>query len=122
MKLFAKTMIALLVIAMLLPFTILKGRDGSPLMSFSDLSFPSFSLPDMPKMPRAGDLAPSAGDLSGKDIFYQWYDAKGNVQFTSEPPPDGVEYTVQAQTRSANEATDERPQPGKHHEQCEEVQ
>ena len=102
MKLFAKTMIALLVIAMLLPFTILKGRDGSPLMSFSDLSFPSFSLPDMPKMPRAGDLAPSAGDLSGKDIFYQWYDAKGNVQFTSEPPPDGVEYTVKGFDPNAN--------------------
>ena len=53
-------------------------------------------------MPRAGDLAPSAGDLSGKDIFYQWYDAKGNVQFTSEPPPDGVEYTVKGFDPNAN--------------------
>ena len=98
MKLFAKTMIAVLFIAMLLPFTILKDDSGDTLMSLSDISLPDFSIPDlsMPDMPKISDSdfsAPQDENLSGKDIFYKWYDSDGNVQFTSEPPPDGVEYT-----------------------------
>lgn len=119
MKLFAKLMITLLVIAMLLPFTILKGPDGNTLMSFSDLSLPSFSLPDMPKMPSAGDLAPSAGNLSGKDVFYQWYDADGNVQFTTDPPPDGVEYTRKGYDPNANVIQAVEPLPEKGDEAAE---
>jgi hypothetical protein len=45
MKLFAKTMIAALFIAMLLPFTILKDDSGNTLMSFSEISLPDFSMP-----------------------------------------------------------------------------
>lgn len=99
MKLFAKVMIAVLFIAMMLPFTILKDDSGNTLMSLSDISLPDFSMPDfsMPDMPNISDAkisAPLDEDLSGKDIFYRWYDSNGNIQFTSEPPPEGVEYTL----------------------------
>ena len=102
MKLFAKLMIALLFIAMLLPFTILKGRDGQTLMSFSDISLPDFSLPKLPKMPDTSNLNSSNDGLGGKDIFYKWYDAEGNVQFTTEPPADGIEYTVKGYDPNTN--------------------
>ncbi len=99
MKLFAKLMIAVLFIAMLLPFTILKDDSGNTLMSLSDISLPDFSMPDfsMPDMPKISDAknsAPLDDDLSGKDIFYKWYDSDGNIQFTTEPPPEGIEYTL----------------------------
>jgi len=99
MKLFAKLMIAVLFIAMLLPFTILKDDSGNTLMSLSDislpdLSMPDFSMPDLPKISGAKNSATLDGDLSGKDVFYKWYDSNGNIQFTSEPPPQGIEYTL----------------------------
>ena len=97
MKLFAKFMIAALFIAMLLPFTILKGPDGRTLMSLSDINLPNFSLPklpSLPKMPDASSIGSADDSLRGKDIFYKWYDAQGNVQFTTEPPAEGIEYTV----------------------------
>lgn len=94
MKLFAKLMIAVLFIAMLLPFTILKDDSGNTLMSLSEISLPDFSMPDMAKISDAKITAPLDGDLSGKDIFYKWYDSDGNIQFTTEPPPEGTEYTL----------------------------
>lgn len=94
MKLFVKLMIAVLVLAVLLPFTILKGRDGNTLLSFSDFSLPDFSMPGLPELPSVDMPGGSEESLTGKDIFYKWYDADGNVQFTTEPPADGIEYTV----------------------------
>jgi len=99
MKLFAKLMIAGLVIAMLLPFTFLKNKDGGTLLSFSDFSLPDFS---MPELPNARDITPTIGGLDGQDIFYKWYDTEGNVQFTTEPPADGIEYTVKGFDPDAN--------------------
>ena len=54
MKLFTKIMIAVLFIALLLPFTILKDDSGDTLVSFSDLSFPDLSMPNlsMPDLPK----------------------------------------------------------------------
>ena len=107
MKLFAKLMIALLVLALLLPFTYLKDDNGDSLMSFSDFrmpdfSLPGFSLPDIPGFSSSGNKASSDEDLAGKDLFYKWYDAEGNVQFTTEPPVDGIEYTVKGFDPDAN--------------------
>lgn len=93
MKFFAKLMLAALVLAILLPFTVLKNDQGKPLMSFSDFGMPDFKLPDFSS---ARKLVPASGGAGGVDTFYRWYDAKGNIQFTTEPPPDGVEYTVKA--------------------------
>ncbi|MDH3762433.1 MAG: hypothetical protein OEU50_15740 [Gammaproteobacteria bacterium] len=119
MKLFAKLMIAVLILALFLPFTILKGPDGKTLLSFADFSLPDFSLPDLPKMPSVDLPGASDSDLAGKDLFYKWYDAEGNVQFTTEPPADGVEYTVKGFDPDTNviqavevPATDTAPENG----------
>jgi hypothetical protein len=103
-------MIAVLFIAMLLPFTILKDDSGDTLMSFSDislpnLSLPDFSMPDLPKISDAKNSAPLDEDLSGKDVFYKWYDSNGNIQFTSEPPPEGIEYTLKGFDPDSDEST-----------------
>ena len=97
MKLLAKLLLATLVIAMLLPFTVLKDESGNTLMSFSDFKLPDFSL----DMPDTDAITPSLGG-SGKVIFYKWYDADGNVQFTTEPPPEGIEYTTKGYDPNTN--------------------
>jgi hypothetical protein len=89
MKFFVKLIFAALFIAVILPFTILKGPDGRPLMSIGDLKMPNIGLPKdtkLPKLPRAGS--------PDQDIVYQWHDAEGNLHFTSQPPPEGTEYSV----------------------------
>jgi len=108
MKLFVKLMIAVLFIALLLPFTVLKDNDGDTLMSFSDfsladISMPSISMPDLPAFFGSEEVKTySDDDLSGKDVFYKWYDSEGNIQFTSEPPPDGIDYTLKGFDPDAN--------------------
>jgi hypothetical protein len=93
---------------MLLPFTILKDKNGDTLMSFSDLSLPDIpmpklSIPDLPDFSGNKEIIPASDDdLSGKDIFYKWYDNEGNIQFTSEPPADGIEYTLKGFDPNAN--------------------
>jgi hypothetical protein len=100
-------MISILVLAMLLPFTILKDEDGNTLMSFSDfrlpdLSLSNFSIPDMPSISDGTQQVSLDEDLGGKDVFYKWYDTEGNVQFTSEPPPEGTEFTLKGFDPDAN--------------------
>ncbi len=101
-------MIAALFIATLLPFTLLKKDNGETLMRFSDFSLPDISMPDIsmpdwPSFSAAREVTPSGNDDSrGKDIFYQWYDHDGNVQFTTEPPSDGVDFTRKAFDPNAN--------------------
>ena len=105
MKLFVKLMLALVVLAMLAPFTVLKNDRGETLMSFSDIGLPDFELPDMPDMPdmpSASKLMPSGSAQGRTDRFYKWYDSQGAVQFTTEPPPAGVEYTVKEFDPNAN--------------------
>lgn len=105
MKLFVKLMLALLVIGLLLPFTLLKDDSGKPLASFSDFGLPDFSLPSLPRFSSGGSSTPvpdSDDNLDGKVLFYKWYDADGDVQFTSEPPAEGVEYTVKGFDPDAN--------------------
>jgi hypothetical protein len=91
MKLFVKLIFAALFIAVLLPFTLLKGPDGKPLMSFGDIKMPDISIPELPTIKPAQQKIEG---LTGKDIIYQWRDAEGNLNFTTEMPPAGTEYTV----------------------------
>lgn len=102
MKLFAKLAIAVLVLAMLLPFTILKDENGNTLMSFSDLELPDFSLPSLPKAPKVDSITDSTGLIDGQDTIYQWRDSEGYIQFTSELPPPGIEYQVRHFDPDAN--------------------
>jgi hypothetical protein len=92
MKLFVKLIFAALFIAVLLPFTLLKGTDGRPLMSVGDLKMPGFSLPESVKDVKIPKLP--SNDSSNQDIVYQWYDAEGNLNFTTQLPPEGIQYTV----------------------------
>lgn len=108
MKLFYKVMLAALVLALLLPFSVLKDDSGRPLMSLSKFRLPGFSmpdvsLPDMPGLP-ANDapVAADDSDLSGKDVFYKWHDADGRPHFTTEPPPEGVDYTLKGYDPDTN--------------------
>jgi len=101
MKLFGKLLIAVLIIGLLLPFTILKGPDGKPLMRFSDLKLPKFSTPDLPEITSLGSAAASASSNNG-NVIYKWKDAEGNLQFTSSPPPAGVEFTVKEYDPNTN--------------------
>ena len=102
-------MLAGLVLAFLLPFTLLKDDQGKTLMSFSDFSLGDFNLPDfsladfnLPDILGDDRLLSTDGGGSREDIFYRWNDAKGNVHFTTEPPPDGIEYRVKGYNPDAN--------------------
>lgn len=92
MKLFVKLIFAALFLAVLLPFTLLKGKDGRPLMSVGDLKMPAISLPKVSNDAKLPRLPASAS--ANQDIIYQWRDAEGSLHFTSQPPPEGTEYTV----------------------------
>ena len=94
MKLFMKLMLALLVLAILLPFTLLKNDQGRPLMSFSEFAVPDFKFPELGGVPSGKSLLPSDQGPADFDRFYKWYDAEGELQFTTEPPPDGIKYTI----------------------------
>ena len=98
MKLFVKLLIVILIIGVLLPFTILKGEDGKPLMSFGNINMPDISLPDLPKS--SGNN--SSKSSTGKDLIYKWTDSEGNIQFSTSPPPEGIKYTVKGYDPNTN--------------------
>ena len=104
MKLFGKLLIAALVLAVLLPFTFLKGPDGKPLMSIDKLSLPDLKMPDL-KMPGIPDSVKNSGlnSKSGSmDVIYKWKDENGELHFSSTPPPDGVEFTSKGYDPNTN--------------------
>lgn len=102
MNLFGKLLIAALIIGMLLPFTILKGKDGKPLMSFSDFKLPDFKTPDLPSLPKLGSSDNTTKTEAGHTAIYQWEDNDGNIQFTTSQPPAGVEYEVKGYDPDTN--------------------
>ena len=113
MKLYAKVLMALLVLALLAPFTILKNDQGNTMLSFSDISLPSFDMPEISAIPDAPvELVPTNMTSGRMDKFYKWYDAEGNVQFTTEPPPEGTEYVVKEYDPDTNliQAVDTKPE------------
>ena len=117
MKLLAKLLITALVLAGILPFTILKGPDGRPLMSFSDLKLPGVPTPEIPKS--IEDAIPDLpGGKAGEDVIYRWRDKNGILQFTNTPPPEGVEYTAKGYDPNTNliqsvELPKDEPEQGK---------
>jgi hypothetical protein len=102
MKLFKKLVLTALVIALLLPFTLLKNEQGGTLMSFSSFSLPDFKMPDMPDMPSSKQLVPSVDGQGRQDIVYRWNDSDGNVHFTTEPPAEGIKYSLKGYDPNAN--------------------
>jgi len=91
MKLFWKFLLAVLVISILLPFTLLKDDVGNTLLKFSDLKWPDWS--------KATTILPPVGEFpdpetSSVATIYQWVDAEGNMIFSNSLPPDGAEFTI----------------------------
>jgi hypothetical protein len=91
MKLVWKLMLAVLVISMLLPFTLLKDDTGSTMLDFSNLRWPDWRKA-VENLSYAV-MSPDAGTESA-DTIYQWVDAEGNRQFSNTPPPEGIEFSV----------------------------
>lgn len=102
MKLFPKLLLAALVIAVLLPFTLLKKDDGSTMMSFSDFELPDFSSPSLPDLPQVDDITESAGIGDRQVTIYEWQDSDGNLQFANETPPPGTEFRIRQFDPDAN--------------------
>jgi hypothetical protein len=92
MRFFIKLMLAAVVVAVLLPFTLLKGKDGRPLMTLDRLKAMDLEMPSLPKM--KGKSKP--------DLIYRWTDAEGVIHFTNTPPPEGVRYTVKGYDPDTN--------------------
>ena len=123
-------MLAALVLAALLPFTILKDEQGKTLMSFSkfklpEFKLPEFNLPDMPRLPDAKNLTSPAVGAGGGDIFYKWYDAGGNVHFAilveiAYRDPFATKLVVQLRLLKANLGLLSHQRDGKHscHRNC----
>ena len=114
MKLFYKLVLAALVIAFLLPFTLLRDEEGKTLMSFSSLKMPDFKAPDislpdikmpdfkMPDMSGSKQLIPSDDGQGRQDIVYRWNDSAGVIHFTTEPPAEGIPFTVKGYDPNTN--------------------
>jgi len=104
MKLFGKLLIAALVLATLLPFTFLKGKDGRPLMSLDNLKFPSFAIPDI-SLPQISSETTEQGAVSpsnGGSVIYEWRNQQGELNFTTMPPPKGVDFTQKSYDPNMN--------------------
>lgn len=90
MKLGFKLLMVVLVIGGLLSFSFLKGDDGNSLFSVSDLKMPNF-----PFLGLAGSKKSSKTEgPRGEVIIYKWTDVEGNLQFSNQPPAEGIEYTL----------------------------
>ncbi len=97
---FYKLMIALLVIGGLAPFTFIKGENGQPLMSFSDLKMPNSKIPDF-SLPDFSDSDTESAPTSDGTV-YKWKDKNGTWQFTSEPPPKDMTFTSTVYDQNMN--------------------
>jgi hypothetical protein len=104
MKLFKKLVLSALVIALLLPFTLLKDEEGKTLMSFSSLKLPDFKMLNlkMPDLPGSKQLVLSVDGQGRKDIVYRWNDSEGAIHFTTGPPPEGIKFTLKGYDPNAN--------------------
>ncbi|MCG6889335.1 MAG: DUF4124 domain-containing protein [Gammaproteobacteria bacterium] len=94
-----KLILAAVVLGLLLPFTLLKDEQGKTLMSFSSFSLPDFKMPGMPS---GKQILPDIDGHRRQDIVYRWNDSKGNIHFTTEPPADGIQFTVKGYDPGAN--------------------
>ena len=114
MKLAWKLLLAVIVIGILLPFTLLKDDDGAPMLKFSELKWPDWRKATK-KIPRAID--PSEPGVENPDTIYQWSDAEGNMQFSNSLPPEGVEFTVRNYDPNLNVIQSVNVKPGEEESQ-----
>jgi len=91
MKLLWIFLLAVLVIGILLPFTLLKDDGGNTLLKFSDLKWPDWSQATKILPPVVDFPDPETGSVA---TIYQWVDTEGNMQFSNSLPPVGTEFTI----------------------------
>jgi hypothetical protein len=99
MKLVIKLILFVLIAAVLLPFTFLKGQDGKTLMDFSDIALPDASFFDFfgtnaPRIDGLKVLTNISEPIRVSNQIYKWTDIDGNLQFSSSPPAEGIKFTV----------------------------
>lgn len=96
MKLFLKLFLALLVLAVALPFY-LKDDGGRPLITLDRLQAPKVKLPQLPDLSAPMVLLDKARrsltDLSAEPAkpttVYKWRDERGTVHYSDKPNPQG---------------------------------
>lgn len=100
-RLFIKAMLTLLVLALLAPFSIIKGEDGRPLMSWKDMVgdwppkwYRTAEKETKSMMKKAGStLGTSDNDFALDEMqYYVWANNQGNLVFSQRPPNDGRAY------------------------------
>lgn len=66
-----------------------QGKDPLAYLSAIDLKMPKApTLPDLPDLPKVGAVS------SGQTLVYRWTDAEGGLQFSTSPPPAGVNFST----------------------------
>lgn len=102
MRKIIRTLLLLLLFAAIFPF-VYPGKDGKPLLSWSELKMPtlhSFNLPQMPDIALPGKEEPRAPHQPVK--VYRWQGEDGGIQFSNEPPTPEVAFTVVEVNPDAN--------------------
>lgn len=91
------SLLALLVIAAILPFVLPLGKDGKPL-----LEPPKFALPSAPELPNIDPGQWLAGEEQDNEVtVYRWQDEQGQWHY-GEQPPEGVAYEERTLDTDAN--------------------
>ncbi len=96
MKKLAFSLLLLLILAAIIPFT-LPLKNGQPLLSWSELSWrdlPTAALPSLPELPAVFTPTPAPPSRSGEVTSYKWQDSSGQWQISDRPPASGRYETV----------------------------
>jgi hypothetical protein len=115
-----RLLLLLLLFAALFPF-VYPWKDGKPLLSWSALKLPQLSslqLPEIPDIALPGKTE-STADTHQPVRVYRWQGEDGGIQFSNEPPPAGVAYTVVEVNPDANLI--QAPSPAAPHASAEET-
>lgn len=90
MRRLIRTLLLLLLFAVIFPFTY-PWKDGKPMLSWSDLKMPEMPEVEVPEIALPGSEE-QAREAHQPVSLYRWQDSEGGVQFSNEPPPEGMAY------------------------------
>ncbi len=100
MRKYLRTLLTLLLFAAIFPF-VYPWKDGKPLLSWSEIK-----VPEMPEVALPRVALPTAGteSIASEQLvtLYRWQDADGSIQFSNEPPAEGIAYEVVEVNPDAN--------------------
>ena len=95
-KLYYRALLTIVVLACAMPF-VMKGKDGRPLLQFSELKMPNLAVPGKESIGHLTDTFERDGPAgqSDKVTVYRWKDDQGIWHFSNKGNPDGHSETVQ---------------------------